>query len=147
MNGVNKVILVGSLGRDPEIRTLQNGSSVVNMALATSEEWKDKATGNKTSKTEWHKIVMYRQLAELAAKYLSKGSLVYIEGKIQSRSFQDKDGVERHVTEIIADRMQFLGGGSRTGQNSADDPTFQKKGYGGNISTPQHPSTDDDVPF
>lgn len=106
MASVNKVILVGSLGKDPEIRYMPNGESVANFSIATSETWKDKA-GAKQEKTEWHNIVMYRKLAELAGEYLKKGSPVYIEGRLQTRKWE-KDGVTRYSTEIIGDNMQFL---------------------------------------
>lgn len=120
MSSVNKVILVGHLGRDPETRYMPNGDAVTNLALATSETWKDKATGDKKEQTEWHRVTLYRKLAEVAGQYLKKGSLVYFEGKNQTRKWVDKDGVERYTTEVIADTMQMLG--SRTPAQSGDDP-------------------------
>lgn len=106
---VNKVILIGHLGRDPETRYLTNGDPVTNVSLATSEHWKDKA-GIKQEKTEWHNLVFYRQLAEIAGKYLKKGSLIYVEGKIATRKWQDKDtGQDRYMTEIIVNEMKMLG--------------------------------------
>ncbi|HHJ17094.1 MAG TPA: single-stranded DNA-binding protein [Gammaproteobacteria bacterium] len=116
--GVNKVILVGNLGKDPEVRYMSNGNAVCNVTLATSESWKDKQTGEQKEKTEWHTIVFYRRLAEIAGEYLKKGSQVYIEGKLQTRKWQDKSGNDRYTTEIIANEMQMLG--SRGGGGSAD---------------------------
>src|SRR6185312_11154565 len=109
MSSVNKVILVGRLGRDPETRYMPNGEAVTNLAIATSETWKDKQSGEKMESTEWHRVTLYRRLAEVAGQYLSKGSLVYFEGKLQTRKWTDKEGVERYTTEIIADTMQMLG--------------------------------------
>jgi len=108
---VNKVILVGRLGKDPETRYMTSGEAVTNATLATSETWKDKA-GEKQEKTEWHSLVFYRRLAEVAGEYLKKGSQVYIEGKIQTRKWQDKEGKDRYTTEIIVNEMQMLGGKS-----------------------------------
>jgi single-strand DNA-binding protein len=110
MASVNKVILVGNLGRDPESRTLPNGEAVTNIAIATTESWKDKTSGERRELTEWHRVTFYRKLAEIADQYLRKGSQVYIEGRLQTRKWTDKEGVERYTTEIIADNMQMLGG-------------------------------------
>lgn len=110
MASVNKVIIVGNLGRDPETRYLPNGDAITNIAVATTESWKDKNSGEKKEATEWHRIVFYRKLAEIAALYLKKGASVYIEGKLQTRKWTDKDGVERYSTEIIGDTMQMLSG-------------------------------------
>ncbi|MES1981744.1 MAG: single-stranded DNA-binding protein [Pseudomonadota bacterium] len=112
---VNKVILVGRLGKDPETRYMTNGEAVTNATLATSENWKDK-NGEKQEKTEWHNLVFYRKLAEIAGEYLKKGSQVYIEGKLATRKWQDKEGKDRYTTEIIADQMQMLG--SKSGGSS-----------------------------
>jgi len=145
--GINKVILVGNLGKDPEVRYMANGGAVCNVTLATSESWKDKQTGEKKEKTEWHTIVFYRRLAEIAGEYLRKGSQVYIEGKLQTRKWQDKNGNDRYTTEIIANEMQMLGG--RGGSASAD--------FGGASSAAPAPAPvsaaaggedfDDDIPF
>ncbi len=108
MASVNKVILVGNLGRDPETRYMPEGGAVTNFSIATTEQWKDKS-GEKQEKTEWHRITTYQRLAEIAGEYLKKGSQVYIEGRLQTRKWNDKDGVEKYTTEIIADRMQMLG--------------------------------------
>jgi single-strand DNA-binding protein len=107
--GVNKVILVGNLGKDPETRYMPSGSAVTNLTLATSESWKDKQSGDQQERTEWHKIAMFGRLAEIAAEYLRKGSQVYIEGKLRTRKWQDKEGKDRYTTEIVADEMQMLG--------------------------------------
>jgi single-strand DNA-binding protein len=107
--GVNKVILVGNLGKDPETRYMPSGSAVTNLTLATSESWKDKQSGDQQERTEWHKIAMFGRLAEIAAEYLRKGSQVYIEGKLRTRKWQDKEGKDRWTTEIVADEMQMLG--------------------------------------
>jgi len=109
MASVNKVILVGNLGRDPEVRFMPNGEAVCNFSIATTDSWKDKA-GAKQERTEWHNIVMYRKLAEIAGEYLKKGRPVYVEGRLQTRKWQTKEGQDRYTTEIIADQMQMLGG-------------------------------------
>lgn len=157
---VNKVIIVGNLGRDPETRYMQNGDAVTNIAVATTESWKDKNTGEKKELTEWHRITFYRQLAEIAGKYLKKGSQVYIEGRLQTRKWTDKDSAERYTTEIIADTMQMLG--SR--QNDDSEPRPQQRQQAGAEDyrnaregrAPQqrrpastHPEMDDDldIPF
>lgn len=117
MSSLNKVQIIGRLGRDVEMRYMPNGEAVANMAVATSETWKDKTSGEKKEATEWHRCTMYRKLAEIAGQYLSKGSLVYLEGKLQTRKWTDKDGVERYTTEIIAESMQMLGGGPKAADN------------------------------
>jgi single-strand DNA-binding protein len=109
MASVNKVILVGNLGRDPEVRFMPNGEAVCNFSIATTDSWKDKS-GAKQERTEWHNIVMYRKLAEIAGEYLKKGRPVYVEGRLQTRKWQTKEGQDRYTTEIIADQMQMLGG-------------------------------------
>jgi single-strand DNA-binding protein len=106
---VNKVILIGNLGKDPETRFMPNGDAVCNFSIATTDSWKDKE-GNKQERTEWHNIVIYRKLAEIAGQYLKKGSQVYLEGRLQTRKWQTKEGQDRYTTEIIADQMQMLGG-------------------------------------
>ncbi len=108
--GINKVILVGNLGADPESRAMPSGSSVTNIRVATSESWKDKSTGDQQERTEWHSVAFFGRLAEVAAEYLRKGSQVYIEGKLRTRKWQDRDGKDRWTTEIIANEMQMLGG-------------------------------------
>ena len=110
MSGVNRVIIVGHLGKDPETRSSQGGVAITNFSVATSEEWKDKKTGEKKTQTEWHRISAFGRLAEICAEYLIKGKLVYIEGRIQTRSWEDKDGNKRYITEIVANTMQMLSG-------------------------------------
>ena len=108
--GINKVILVGNLGQDPETRHMPSGGAVTNISVATSEQWKDKQTGDQRDRTEWHKVAFFGRLAEIAAEYLRKGSQVYIEGKLRTRKWQDRDGNDRWTTEVIADELQMLGG-------------------------------------
>ena len=114
--GVNKVILIGNLGRDPEVRYSPNGSAVANVTLATSESWKDKNSGEKQEKTEWHRVVFFGRLAEIAGEYLKKGSQVYVEGRLQTRKWQDKEGHDRYTSEIMADGMQMLGSRAGSGE-------------------------------
>jgi single-strand DNA-binding protein len=166
MASVNKVIIVGNLGRDPETRYMPNGEAVTNVAVATTESWKDKNSGEKKEQTEWHRITFYRKLAEIAGQYLKKGSSVYVEGRLQTRKWTDKDGVEKYTTEIIADTMQMLGGrpGGGSGSASMDDdyssspPQRQSSGGGSSSggsaprSAPSKPAPnfsdmDDDIPF
>lgn len=134
---LNKVILIGRLGRDPETRYMPNGEAVCNFSVATSESWKD-SNGQKQERSEWHNVTMYRKLAEIAGEYLTKGSQVYLEGRIQSRKYQGKDGIERTAYEIIANEMKMLGGNSQATQ---EQPKRQQ--------APAAPveDIDDDVPF
>ncbi len=117
MASVNKVILIGNLGRDPETRYMPDGGAITNISIATTDTWKDK-NGDKQEKTEWHRIAFFGKLAEIAGEYLKKGSQVYVEGRLQTRKWQDKDGVDKYTTEIVADRMQMLG--SRQGMGGGD---------------------------
>lgn len=110
--GINKVILVGNLGKDPEVRYMPSGGAVANLTIATSETWKDKQSGQNQEKTEWHRVVMFNRLGEIAGEYLKKGSQVYIEGKLQTRKWQDQQGQDKYTTEIVANEMQMLGGRS-----------------------------------
>lgn len=120
MSGLNKVMLIGRLGKDPEVRNLENGVAVANFTMATSESYKDRTTGEKKEVTEWHNIVLWRGLAEITQKYLHKGDLVYIEGKLRTRSWE-KEGVTRYTTEIVADNMTMLGSrGGNSGSSSSD---------------------------
>lgn len=138
--GVNKVILVGNLGADPEVRYMPNGNAVANITIATSEQWSDKQTGQKQERTEWHRVVMYRRLAEIAGEYLKKGAQVYLEGKLQTRKWQDQSGQDRYTTEIIANEMQMLGG--RSGGGSADF----NQGGGYNQAPPQQQAPQQQAP-
>ena len=141
MASVNKVILVGNLGADPETRYMPNGDAVANIRLATTESWKDKASGEKREITEWHRVVLYRKLGEIAGQYLKKGSTVYIEGRIRTRKWQDKEGQDRYTTEIEANEMQMLGG-KQSGESAPIHP--QRNAQGG-----PKPSFEDDqdIPF
>ena len=142
MAGINKVIIVGRLGKDPEVKHFQDGSALCNFSVATSEEWKDKNTGEKKEQTEWHRIVAFRQLAEICGKYLSKGRQVYVEGRLQTRSWEH-DGVKRYTTEIIANNVQFLGGKDDGGGQGQQDGGYGA-GYGPEASGGK---IDDDIPF
>ena len=117
--GINKVILVGNLGADPEVRYMPQGGAVANLSIATSESWKDKNTGEQKDQTEWHRVVIYQRLAEVAGEYLRKGSKVYLEGKLKTRKWTDKDNIERYTTEIVASEMQMLDGRSDGQSNGA----------------------------
>ena len=124
MRGVNKVIIVGRLGNDPESRQFSNGGSVTNISVATSEQWTDKQTGEKREATEWHRVSLFNRLGEIAAQYLRKGSQVYIEGSLRTRKWQDQNGQDRYTTEIRADQMQMLGGGSDVGMGTGAGTGF-----------------------
>lgn len=126
MASVNKVILVGNLGKDPEVRYMPSGEAVTNVTVATTDTWKDKNSGEKKESTEWHRVVFFRKLAEIAGQYLKKGSQVYIEGSLKTRKWQDKDGQDRYTTEIVADTMQMLG--RREGMG---DSSFRENDQGG----------------
>lgn len=143
--GINKVILIGNLGADPEVRYMPNGNAVANASIATSEAWKDKASGESQERTEWHRVVFYNRLAEIVGEYLKKGAKVYVEGKLRTRKWEDKDGKERYTTEIIADSMQMLDGRS-TGGTSFD----RGESVGSHQSSESMPVAegfDDDIPF
>lgn len=145
--GVNKVILIGNLGRDPEVRYMPSGSAVANVTLATSESWKDKQTGDQQERTEWHNVVFYGRLAEIAGEYLKKGQQVYVEGSLRTRKWQDKNGADRYTTEIIASDMQMLGGRSGGGSYAAQDASSSQR-----PSSEPTPDTgigdfNDDIPF
>ena len=155
MASVNKVILVGNLGRDPETRFNPEGGAICNISIATTDTWKDKTSGEKQERTEWHKVVFFNRLAEIAGEYLKKGSQVYVEGSLRTRKWQDKEGQERYTTEIVADRMQMLGsrsgmgdGGSRGGDRTEREPATADESR----SAPRKPAgkiedMDDDIPF
>ncbi len=160
--GVNKVILVGTLGNDPETKFMPSGGAVVNISIATNEQWTDKNTGQKQERTEWHRIVAFNRLAEIMGQYLRKGSQVYIEGKLQTRKWQDQSGQDRYTTEILAQEMQMLGGrsGGTGDYTAAPQPHQQSAAPAQNQASstpppPQQSSTppknmddfDDDIPF
>ena len=142
---LNKVILIGRLGRDPETRHMPNGDAVCNFSIATSESWKDQS-GQKKERTEWHNITLYRKLAEIAAKYLQKGSLVYLEGKIQSRKYTGKDGIERTAFDIITNEMKMLGGKSEGGEGQHNPPPPPQARQQTAAPVPQD-DIDDLIPF
>jgi len=156
--GVNKVILIGNLGQDPEMRYIESGTAVANVSIATSESWNDKNTGEKVEKTEWHRVVFWGKLAEIVGEWLKKGSQVYIEGSLQTRKWQDADGNDRYTTEVKASNMQMLGGkqDAQSGQSNAQsgyrnqkNPTYPE------AATPKQQTIpvdaggfdDDDIPF
>lgn len=150
--GVNKVILIGNLGRDPEVRYMPSGSAVANVALATSEQWKDKQTGEQQERTEWHNVVFFNRLAEIVGEYLKKGSQVYVEGSLRTRKWQDKSGNDRYSTEIVASEMQMLGGrggGSGGGPGGGAKYDYNQEPAAGRqpASAPAADEFDDDIPF
>jgi single-strand DNA-binding protein len=160
MASVNKVILVGNLGRDPEVRYTPSGAAVCNVSVATTRQWKSKDTGDKQEETEWHRVVFYDRLAEIAGEYLKKGRSIYVMGRLKTRKWQDKDGAEKYTTEVIAEEMQMLGGREGMGAGSADEGG---SGYGDRPQPASRPAAqrpaapaksstgfdnmDDDIPF
>jgi len=161
MASVNKVIIIGNLGRDPEVRYTPNGSAVCNVGIATTRTWKAKDSGDKVEETEWHRVVFYDRLAEIAGEYLKKGRSVYVEGRLKTRKWQDKDGAEKYTTEIIAEEMKMLGGREGMG-GGADEGGGEPSGYGNRPQPASRPpaaarpapksstgfdNMDDDIPF
>lgn len=145
--GVNKVILIGNIGSDPEVKYTASGVPVANFSLATSESWADKASGQRQERTEWHRLVLWRKLAEIAGQYLKKGSKIYVEGKLQTRSWDDPSGQKRYMTEIVVDDMQMLDGRGDAGYTGdAAHPGPGPQG-GGDAGPPGAPMADDDLPF
>ena len=169
MASVNKVIIVGNLGRDPETRYATSGSAICNITVATSRQWKDKTSGEKKEETEWHRVVFYDRLAEIAGEYLKKGRPVYVEGRLKTRKWQDKEGVDRYTTEIVAEEMQLLGsreggggggggggdvefgsgsgGGAARSGGGAGAGAGAKSSGGGGGAKPKTDDFDDDIPF
>ena len=155
MASVNKVILVGNLGKDPETRFMPNGDQVTNITIATSEQWTDKTSGDKKEATEWHRVVFFRRLAEIAGQYLKKGSQVYVEGALKTRKWQDKEGQDRYTTEIVASEMKMLG--KREGMGQADEAPPRESGGGRPAQRPAAQNApaggsgfgdvEDDIPF
>lgn len=136
--GVNKVILIGNLGQDPEVRYMPNGNAVANITVATSETWRDKQTGEQKEQTEWHRVTLYRRLAEIAGEYLRKGSKVYLEGRLQTRKWQDQSGQDRYTTEIVANEMQMLdsrGQGASNGNGFSQSAPQQQNNWGQQASS------------
>lgn len=144
MASLNKVLLIGNLGRDPETKFLPNGDAVANVTIATTESWKDKGSGERQEKTEWHRVTFYKRLAEIAGQYLKKGSQVYVEGRIETRKWTDKEGKDRYSTEIIASEMKMLGG--KGGAASAPAEPKQAAASGANPNAGVA-GMDDDIPF
>ena len=148
---MNKVILIGNLGQDPEVKYMPNGNAVANITVATSESWKDKNTGEQVDKTEWHRVVFFRRLAEIVGEYLKKGSKVYIEGKLQTRKWQDKNGADHWTTEIMASEMQMLdsrgGGSSDFNQSQDSSQSAQQSSPSQAAPAPANNDFDDDIPF
>jgi single-strand DNA-binding protein len=145
--GINKVILVGNLGADPETRYTPSGSAVTNVRLATSESWKDKQTGEQQERTEWHRVVFFNRLAEIAAEYLRKGSQIYVEGSIRTRKWQDQSGQDRYSTEIVGNEMQMLGGRAGSGAPAGGDYSSAPRSSQAPQSAGPEPALDDDIPF
>ena len=154
--GINKVILIGNLGNDPEVRYMPSGSAVATLSVATTEGWKDKQTGERQERTEWHRVVLFNRLGEIAGEYLRKGSKVYIEGSLRTRKWQDKNGAEKYTTEIVASELQMLdsrgGGGGHFDQNapSHSDQSSSASGEGSGSQGSPAPAAqdfDDDIPF
>lgn len=151
MASINKVIVVGNLGREPEVRYMPSGEQITNITVATTDRWKDKATGEQKEATEWHRVAFFGKLAEIAGQYLKKGSQVYIEGKLRTRKYTDKDGIDRYQTDIIADVMQMLG----SKQDGSTQPAgtkqpAQRNSYAEAKQTgwrPAQPDMDDDIPY
>ena len=158
MASVNKVILIGNLGRDPETRYMPDGGAITNISVATTDVWKDKQ-GEKQEKTEWHRVAFFGKLAEIAGEYLKKGSQVYVEGRLQTRKWQDKEGVDKYTTEIVADRMQMLGSRQGMGGGGADrEAPAEREGAGARSAGAAKPAAakaaggkfddfEDDIPF
>lgn len=155
MASVNKVIIVGNLGRDPETRYMPDGAAITNVSVATSFQWNDKASGEKKEETEWHRVVFRAKLAEIAGEYLKKGSQVYVEGRLRTRKWQDKEGQDRYTTEIVAERMQMLGSRAGAGEPRAEAPTESKAaeprsaspGVAAKKPAGKFDDMEDDIPF
>jgi single-strand DNA-binding protein len=149
--GINKVILVGNCGKDPETRYTPSGSAVTNISIATSEQWTDKQSGQKQERTEWHNVVFFNRLAEIAGEYLRKGSQIYVEGSLRTRKWQDKNGQDRYTTEIVANEMQMLGGRGGGGGDYSSSSMNDNRSSSSSSSAPQmapvDDSFDDDIPF
>lgn len=160
MASVNKVIIIGNVGRDPETRYSPNGGAICNLSIATTRNWKDKASGEKREETEWHRVVFYDRLAEIVGEYVKKGRPIYVEGRLKTRKWQDKDGIEKYTTEIIAEEMQLLGsregGGSGGGYGGGEQESggYSREPAGGGRAPAGKPAPapalgdmDDDIPF
>jgi single-strand DNA-binding protein len=146
MASVNKVILVGNLGRDPEVRRMPSGDAMVNLSIATTDTWKDKG-GERQEKTEWHRVVMFGRVAEVAGEYLKKGSQAYFEGRLQTRKWTDKEGQDKYTTEVVADRMQMLGSRSGSGGGGDGESQSSVKSSGSSEFSGGLDDLEDDIPF
>jgi len=145
---INKVMLIGNLGRDPEVRFTQNGLAVANVTIATTESWKDKASGENQERTEWHRVVFYNRLAEIVGEYLKKGSKIFIEGRLQTRKWQDKNtNQDRYTTEVIADSLEMLGGKPGMGGSAPMPPQSEQQPQKAMEAVTADDSFDDDIPF
>ncbi len=150
MAGVNKVIIIGNLGNDPDIRSMPNGDQVANISVATSESWTDKNTGEKREQTEWHRIIFFRRQAEIVGQYLRKGSKIYVEGKLKTRKWQDQNGQDRYTTEIWGDSLQMLDSKNDNVVSQNQQNSTHKANSGSNVThkpQPQNDNFDDDIPF
>jgi single-strand DNA-binding protein len=151
MASVNKVIIVGNLGRDPETRYMPDGAAITNVSVATSFQWTDKASGERKEETEWHRVVFRAKLAEIAGEYLKKGSQVYVEGRLRTRKWQDKDGQDKYTTEIIADRMQMLGARAGAGEPRTEQRAEERQSAttpsGAKKPASKFDDLEDDIPF
>ena len=147
MASLNKVIIIGNLGRDPESRYMPSGEQVTSIAVATTDRWRDKATGDLKEQTEWHRISFFGKLAEIAGQYLKKGSQVYVEGRIRTNKYTDRDGVERYQTQIIADTMQMLGSKQEGSAQPAQHNSYAEAKQTGRRNNPPASDPDDDIPF
>ena len=145
--GINKVILVGNLGADPETRYTASGAAVTNIRVATSESWRDKQSGEQQERTEWHRVVFFNRLAEIAGEYLRKGSQIYVEGKIQTRKWQDQSGQDRYTTEVVGNEMQMLGTRGDRGGAETQSSGFRNKPQQAAVAEPSQDFQDDDIPF
>lgn len=142
MSSVNKVILIGNVGQDPEVKQLQTGNAVCNLSIATSEKWKDKATGDRKEHTEWHRVSLFGRLAEIAGEYVRKGSKLYVEGRLRTRKWQDKDGNDRYTTEILGDSLQLL-----DKRDGGDRDTYREPAKKAAAPAAADPEFNDDIPF
>lgn len=145
--GVNKVTLIGHLGQDPQTRAMPSGKSVVNLRIATTDQWRDKQTGENREATEWHNVVMFDRLAEIAGEYLRKGSQVYVEGRLRTRKWQDREGQDRYTTEIVANEMQMLGGRGASAASPPERPADRAEDRSPRVEPAAAESFDDDIPF
>lgn len=145
--GINKVILIGNLGNDPDVRYTSGGAAVTNISLATTDSWKDKETGEQQDRTEWHRVVFFGRLAEIVAEYLRKGSQIYVEGRLQTRKWQDKEGKDRYTTEIVGSEMQMLGSRGSSGDMDKSAPPPAESQSAPDTKQAESDFVDDDIPF